>query len=100
MKQCKYIVHIPNPDNRSEIRTFEFGTAKQVCEILQIGRSSMYNIINGEFKCLHSNTKYLDGVKIERIHLPAKSLSKPEKKDDTIEKQRAIFDKLIANCKA
>ncbi len=100
MRLVKFIVSIPKPDVKGEYESFEYSTPDEVCEALNIKKSTMYSMCRGEFRCAQANQKYLDGIKVERIPIPGINPTKDKKsKEDIMKESKEIQKNLLENLK-
>ena len=72
MKNIQYKLMIPSLDNETEFNEFIFETPKEVAERLNVSLTTVYRILNNDFKYSHSDKKHLEGIKIEKIVKPLK----------------------------
>jgi hypothetical protein len=67
MKQNKFLVKIPKPDNPEEFSEHRFSTIDEIASFLEVSQNTLYSLRTGRLKMVHTSKKKLDGVTIEKL---------------------------------
>ena len=86
MKQDKFLVRIPKPENETEYTEKKFSTIEEVSKFLEISPNTIYSLRTGRLQLKHRTKKTLQGVSIEKLNVfyPAKK-NEEKLKEEIIE---------------
>ena len=92
VKRVEFIVKMPTEDGTYE--TFRYNTPQEVCDILDISKSTMYAISKNQFQCTKANQQYLKGVTIERKPIGAREKPKQMTTTETKDKKKEMLERM------
>lgn len=74
VKQDKFIVRVPKPENADEFTEHRFSTIDDISKFLEVSPNTLYSLRSQRLKLVHTSKKKLAGVTIEKIpvYYPAK----------------------------
>ena len=95
MKQEKFLVRIPKPDDENSFNEYKFSTIQEVSDFLEISQNTIYSLRTKRLKLVHTDKTKLQGVTIEKIPVFYPSKKNEDKpKEDIIEyRKRTICKK-------
>ena len=67
VKQDKFLVKIPKPDNPEEFVEHRFATIEDIATFLEVSANTLYSLRTGRLKMVHTTKKKLEGVQVEKI---------------------------------
>ena len=95
MKNIQYKLKIPSLENENEFNEFIFETPNEVADKLNVSITTIYRILKGEFKYLHTDKKHLEGIQIEKIVKPLKHPRRIKKTEEDIKTEKIDFRKTL-----